>query len=93
MKKDPVKKMLDQHHALIHSTMKKVTSHVQRELSGEWLLNTILIDGCDVPFKYKRQKKYKSLVGAYVDLVYYATTEKIAGMDIDYMKVVKIHIS
>lgn len=72
--------------------MQKVESHVQRH-KDNWILNTILIEGCDVPFKYKRQKQYKSLKGARVDMIYYPETESIAGVDFDYMKVVKINIS
>jgi len=72
--------------------MQKVSSHVQRR-QGEWVLNTVLIDGHDVPFKYKRQKDYKSLKGARVDMIYYPDTENIAGLDFEYMKVVKINLS
>jgi hypothetical protein len=74
---------------LIHSKMKKVISHVQRE-SKDWIQNTILIDGYDVPFKYKRKKKYKSLKGARVDIAYYPSSELLAGIEFEMMKVVKI---
>ena len=77
---------------LIHSKMKKVVSHVQRE-SKDWIQNTILIDGYDVPFKYKRKKRYKSLKGARVDLAYYPSSELLAGIEFEMMKVVKIAIS
>ncbi len=87
-----LKKFLADNQQLIHSTMQKVTSHVQGE-EGEWYLNTLLIDGYDVPFKYKRQKLYKSLKGARVDLIYYPSTEQVAGIDFEYMKVVKVNIS
>ncbi|MEW8257951.1 MAG: hypothetical protein AB2720_04155 [Candidatus Thiodiazotropha taylori] len=72
--------------------MKKVTSHVQRE-SGDWILNTLLIEHTDVPFKYKRKKLYKSLVGQRVNLTYYADTESVAGIDMDVMRVVRIKLS
>jgi len=72
--------------------MQKITSHVQRR-KGEWVFNTVLIEGQEVPFKYKRQKTYKSLQGAHVDMIYYPETETIAGMDFEFMKVVKINIS
>ena len=88
LKSDP-KKLLKRHEALIHSDMRKVVSHVQRE-AGEWLINTVLIEGYDVPFRYKRKKRYKSLVGASVNLTYYASTERVAAMDIEIMKVVRI---
>lgn len=70
----------------------KVLSHVQRE-SGEWFVNTIMLDGYDVPFKYKRKKLYKSLQSAYVNLTYYPQTEQVAGMEFEMMKVVRIRRS
>jgi hypothetical protein len=88
MKSEP-EKLLGRHESLVHSDMRKVVSHVQRE-SGDWILNTVLIEGQDVAFRYKRKKKYKSLVGASVNLTYYATTEQVAGVEIEVMKVVRI---
>ena len=70
----PVDKLLKKHTGLIQSDMKKVTSHVQRE-DGEWFINTLMIDGYEPPFKYKRKKKYKSLVGQRVNLTYYPDKE------------------
>jgi hypothetical protein len=87
-----LKKLLAENEQLIHSKMKKVNSHVQRQ-DGEWYLNTLLIDGYEVPFKYKRQKTYKSLKGARVDLIYYPSTEQIAGIEFEYMKVIKVNLS
>jgi len=55
-------RMLKKHPELVHSENVKVTSHVQRE-DGEWLINTLMIEGCEVPFKYKRTKRYKDLKG------------------------------
>ncbi|OUR70968.1 hypothetical protein A9Q78_10995 [Methylophaga sp. 41_12_T18] len=72
--------------------MKKVESHVQRQVN-EWIHNTVLIEGYDIPFKYKRQKKYKSLKGARVDLIYYPDLESIAGIEFEYMKVIQINLS
>ena len=80
MNKD-VKKLLSGHDELIHSEAKKVTSHVQRE-DDDWFLNTLMIEGVDVPFKYKRKKPYRSLVGQRVNLTYYRETENIAGFEI-----------
>ncbi|MEJ1357958.1 MAG: hypothetical protein RNU03_10715 [Candidatus Sedimenticola sp. (ex Thyasira tokunagai)] len=54
--KSPVDKLLNEHKELIHSDHQKVLSHVQRE-EGEWFINTVLIDGCTAPFKYKRKKE------------------------------------
>jgi len=87
-----LKNYLADNEKLIHSTMKKVESHGQRE-AGKWFHNTVLIEGYDVPFKYKRQKKYRCLKGARVDLIYYPSTEQIAGMDFEVMNIVKISIS
>ncbi|MCU7850278.1 MAG: hypothetical protein KZQ89_20300 [Candidatus Thiodiazotropha sp. (ex Lucinoma kastoroae)] len=90
--KSPVDDVLKAHRDLTHSEMKKVLSHVQRE-SGEWIINTLLIDGTDVPFKYKRKQHYKSLEGQRVNLTYYSDTEMVAGIDMDIMKVVRIKVS
>ena len=70
----------------------KVTSHVQRE-SDDWILNTLILENLDVPFKYKRKKLYQSLQGQRVNLTYYAEIETIAGFDIEVMSVVRVKIS
>ena len=67
-------------------------SHVQREV-GDWFLNTLMIEGVDVPFQYKRQKRYKSLRGARVNLTYYPSTESVAGMDVEVMRVTRVRIA
>jgi len=90
--KTEAKKLLKKHEKLIHSEMMKVTSHVQRA-SGEWIINTIMIEECEVPFKYKRKKEYKNLKGARVNLTYYQDVEKVAGMDFEVMNVVRIKIA
>ena len=87
-----LKKLLAENDQLIHSKMKNVNSHVQQKV-GDWFHNTLLIEDSDVPFKYKRQKKYKSLKGAKVDIIYYPNTETIAGIEFEYMKVIQIHLS
>lgn len=91
MKSDPAK-LVKKHQNLTHSEMLKVVSHVQRESDG-WYLNTVMVEGCDVPFKYKRQKKYKSLKGAKVNITYYPETEVVAGLEFEVMKVVRIKIA
>lgn len=88
MKSDP-KKLIEKNQNLIHSEMMKVVSHVQRE-DGEWVLHTVMVEGCDVPFKFKRKGNYQSLKGALVNMTYYPETEKVAGMDFEIMKVVRI---
>jgi len=87
-----LKKYLAKNNKLVHSTMQKVESHVQRQADG-WLINTVLLEGFDVPFKYKRQKKYRSLKGARVDLIYYPSVEQVAGINFEVMNVIKIAIS
>jgi hypothetical protein len=84
--------LLKTHENLVHSEFRKVISHVQRE-QGDWWLNTIMIEGCEVPFKYKRKKLYRNLKGARVDMTYYPSTETVAGMEVEIMKVVRIRLS
>lgn len=80
------------HPTLTHTENIKVISHVQRE-SDDWQLNILMLDGVDVPFKYKRKKRYKSLKGNRVNITYYPDNEKIAGFDVEIMKVVRIKVS
>ncbi len=61
MKTDP-EELLKKHEQLVHSDNVKVTSHVQR-IEGDWFLNTLMVEGCDAPFKYKRTEKYINLQG------------------------------
>jgi hypothetical protein len=91
MKSEPVK-LLAKHKNLVHSEMLKVTSHVQRE-AGEWIINTLMVEGCEVPFKYKRKKKYKNIEGQRVNLTYYPDTESVAGIEMEVMTVVRIKIA
>ena len=86
------KSLLKKHENLIHSDQQTVLSHVQRE-DGEWYLNTIMLKGVDVPFKYKRKKLYKSLQKQQVNITYYADIENIAGFEMEVMKIVRIKIS
>ena len=84
-----VKKLVEKHQALTHSEDRKVISHVQRD-DDEWVLHTLMIEGVDVPFKFKRKKRYKSLQGARVNMTYYPDVENVAGMEFEYMKVVRL---
>ncbi|MCC2605249.1 hypothetical protein [Planctobacterium marinum] len=86
------KKLLTQHEALIHSEDRKVISHVQRE-DGDWILHTLMLESVDVPFKYRRKKRYKNLQGARVNLTYYPDTEEVAGIEFEYMRVVRLRTS
>ncbi|MGR6860964.1 hypothetical protein ACU5EH_12025 [Aliivibrio salmonicida] len=87
--KSDVDKMLNKHQQLTHSVDVKVTSHTQRDI-GEWVLHTIMIENCNVPFKFNRIKAYRSLKGANVNVTYYPSVETIAGFDVDIMKIVRI---
>jgi hypothetical protein len=91
MKSSP-EKLLKKHQELTHSEMMKVTSHVQRR-DGDWIMNTVMIEGCDTPFKYKRTKPYKNLKGQRINLTYYPATETVAGIEFEIMNVVRIKIS
>ena len=92
MAKSPVDKLLTNHPNLTHSTDVTVVSHIQRE-KDEWFINTIMIDNIDVPFTYKRKKLYKSLKGARVNITYYPSTQVLAGMDIEIMKIVRVKLA
>jgi hypothetical protein len=91
IKSDP-EKLLRKHRNLVHSEMLRVTSHVQREEDG-WIINTLMVEGCEAPFTYKRQQRYKSLKGQRVNMTYYPDSRKVAGMDFEVMKVVRIRIA
>ncbi len=88
MKSDP-DELLEKNRKLIHSENKKVVSHVQRE-NGDWHLHTLMIEGTNIPFKFKRKQAYKSLKGARVNITYYPDEEKVAGMPFEIMKIVRI---
>jgi len=90
--KSPVDKLLNKHEKLTQTDMMKVESHVQRE-AGEWIINTLMIEGYSVPFKFKRKKAYKNVKGQRVNLTYYPAMESLAGMDVEIMNVVRIRIS
>ncbi len=92
MKNKTVSKLIRTHEKLIHSEHLKVVSHVQRD-TKDWILNTLMIEGYDVPFKYKRKKMYKKIQGQRVNLTYYPVMESVAGIDMEVMKVVRIKIA
>lgn len=85
-------KLLKKNRQLNQLDLQKVVSHVQREHDG-WILNTVMLEGYEVPFKYSRKKAYRSLQGARVNLTYYPQTEQVAGLDFEIMKVVRIRRS
>jgi hypothetical protein len=87
-----VNKLLKAHPKLTQSDNLKVVSHVQRE-AKDWILNTVMIEGYAVPFKYKRKKRYKNIRGQRVNLTYYPAMESVAGIDMEIMKVVRIKLA
>ena len=92
MAKSPGEQLTEKHTGLTHSDGLKVVSHTQRE-QDEWFINSLMVEGCDVPFKYKRQQKYKNITGQRVNLTYYPMVEKVAGLEFEVMKVVRIRIA
>ena len=52
-----------------------------------------MIEDCDVPFQFKRKKLYKKLKGSRVNITYYPDKQKVAGMNFEIMKVVRIRIA
>ena len=90
--KSDINKLLKKNQELNQLDSVKVTSHVQRE-SQDWIKNTLMLEGYDVPFKYSRKEKYRNLKGARVNLTYYPQTEQVAGMEFEFMKVVRIRRS
>ncbi len=92
--KSDVDKLLGKNAQLNQLDTVKVVSHVQREVDSDgWFINTLLLEGYDVPFRYRRKKRYQSLKGAPVNITFYPHTEQVAGMDIEVMKVVRIRKS
>lgn len=88
MKSDP-KDLVEKHKDLIHSELMRVVSHTQRE-QGEWVLHSLMVEGCDSPFKFKRKGNYQSLKGARVNMTYYPEQQVVAGLTFEVMKVVRI---
>jgi len=91
MKSSP-EKLTKKHPQLTQTDMAKVVSHVQRP-QGDWILNTIMIEGCDVPFRYRRREQYKNLKGQRVNLTYYPDTEIVGGMAFECMRLVRIKVA
>ena len=77
------------HKQLVYSDMLKVMSHVQRN-DGDWILNTIMVEGYDASFRYKCRQTYKSIMGLRVNLTYYPSSETVGGVEFEVMNVVRI---
>lgn len=87
-----IQQLLKKHPGLTHSENRKVTSHVQRE-DGDWYYHTLMLEGVEAPFKYKRKQAYKNLKGARVNLTFYPDEEIIAGIPFEIMKVVRLRVA
>lgn len=84
-----IDKLLEKNRQLNQLDMARVVSHVQRQ-KDDWVLNTVMLEGYDVPFKYRRKKLYRNLKGARVNLTYYPQSERVAGFEVEIMKVVRL---
>jgi hypothetical protein len=91
MKTEP-EKLLKRHRQLVHSDMLKVVSHVQRE-SGDWIVNTLMVEGCSAPFRFKRKQPYRDIKGQRVNLTYYPGSETVGGVQFEVMNVVRIRVA
>ena len=60
--RDAAQKLVKKHDKLVHSENMKVTSHVQRECD-DWVINTLMLDKLDVPFKYSENNCIKHYKG------------------------------
>ena len=67
-------------------------SHVQRN-AGDWIVNTLMVDGCAAPFRFRRKQAYRDIKGQYVNLTYYPASETVGGMEFEVMNVVRIRIA
>lgn len=90
--KTDVDTLLKKHAKLVQSDMQKVVSHVQRD-QDDWIVNTLMIAGQSTPFIYRRKRLYKSLEGQRVNMTYYPETQRVAGIEFEVMKVVRIRIA
>ena len=90
--KNEVEKLLDRHKLLVHSERKRVISHAQRD-TQDWIINTLMLEGYSVPFRFKRKKPYRNLKGQFVNLTYYPDVEFVAGIEVEVMNVVRIRTS
>lgn len=85
-------KLLKKHRRLVHSDMLTVTSHVQRT-EGEWIVNTLMVEGCTAPFQFKRKQPYRNIKGQRVNLTYYPGSKTVGGMEFEIMNVVRIRVA
>ena len=85
-------RLLRKHRQLVHSDRLRVISHVQRN-AGDWIVNTLMIEGCSAPFRYKRKQAYRNISGQYVNLTYYPGVETVGSVEFEVMNVVRIRLA
>lgn len=85
-------KLLKRHRQLVHSDMLKVVSHVQRT-ADDWIVNTLMVEGCTAPFRFRRKQSCRSIKGQRVNLTYYPDSETVGGVEFEIMKVVRIRVA
>lgn len=91
MVKSDREKLIEKHRQLNQTDNVKVVSHVQREeKNSDWVRHTLMLEGIEVPFIYRRKQLYQSLKGARVNVTYYRHIENVAGVEFETMKVVRI---
>ena len=61
MMKPGLRKLLKKHPDLVHSEMRKKLARTAG--AADWIVNTIMIEGCEVPFKYSRKSVIRFLQG------------------------------
>lgn len=90
--KSSADELLKKHPNLVHSENLSVITHTQRQ-QGDWYINTLMLKGYDVPFKYKRPKKFKSLKDQHINVTYYPENEVVAGIRLEVMQVIRLRRS
>ncbi|MDX1451277.1 MAG: hypothetical protein R3183_01885 [Oleiphilaceae bacterium] len=90
--KTTLKALHAKHPELLEAQNQKVLRHTQRR-EGEWVIHTLMIEGVDAPFQFRRPKELRPLEGCRVNLSYYIDSQKLAGEDFEVMKVVRVRRS
>ena len=60
---------------------------------SNWIVNTLMLEGCTVPFRFKRKQSCRNLKGRRVNLTYYPASEIVGGMEFEVMNVVRIRVA
>ena len=60
---------------------------------SDWIVNTLMVEGCTAPFRFKRKQAYRKLKGQRVNLTYYPDSETVGGVEFEVMNVVRIRIA